>query len=334
MGDRIRTAVLGVGAFGEVHARTYHESEVADLVCVCDLNADRAKEIAAKYRCEYTTNSQEIADDNSIQVVSVATPDFAHREPCLQMIEAGKHILVEKPLATTVEDAEAISRAAVQKGVRLMTDFQNRWNPPFVHAKQVLDSGQLGYPVSAYIRLSNHITVSDRISWSAKSGPQWFLGPHVVDLIRWLFGQEARRVFASGRREILKARGVDTYDAIHAQVVFDDAFATIEVAWIIPPSWPGLDFRMDFLGSKGKIEVEPTHQCVAVGGERFHWPFILGQQVAYDRLYGFFREPIIHFLDCIRHDKPFLVEAGDGLMVTRIIVAIERSLQSGKVVEI
>jgi len=332
--DKIKTAVIGVGTWGEIHARTYHESEGADLVCVCDVNADRAKAIAAKYGCAHTTNSQEIANDKRIQAVSVATPDFAHRAPCLQMIEAGKHVLVEKPLATTVQDADAITRAAEAKGIRLMTDFHNRWNPPFVHAKQVLDSGQLGHPVSAYIRLCNQITVTDRLSWSALSGPQWFLGPHIVDMVRWLFGQEARQVFASGRREILKARGVDTYDAIHAQVIFDDAFATVEVAWILPPSWPGLDFRMDFLGSKGKIEVEPSPQCIAVGGERFQWPFILGQQPADDRTVGFFREPILHFIDCIRHDKPCRVAPGDGLMVTRIIVAIEKSLQSKAVVQV
>lgn len=332
--EKIRTAVVGVGTFGEIHARTYHESESAELVCVYDVNKERARDVASRYQCKYATDSREIADDSSIQVVSIATPDFAHREPCLQMIQAGKHVVVEKPLATTVEDAEAITCAAKAKGVRLMTDFQNRWNPPFVHAKEVIASGELGHPVAAYIRLCNSIVVPERIPWSAQSGPQWFLGPHIVDLVRWLFQQEARQVFAVGRREILKNQGIDTYDVIQAQIIFDDAFATIETAWILPPSWPGLDFRMDFLGSRGKIEIEPTYQCISVGGRSYRMPFILGQQIAYGRMFGFFREPILHFLDCVRSDKPCLVEPEDGLAVTRIIAALERSIELGRVVDV
>lgn len=333
--ERIRAAVVGVGTFGDTHARTYHECDSAELVAVCDLDETRAKAAAVRYGCAYTTDPQEIANDSSIQVVSIATPDFAHREPSLLMIEAGKHLIVEKPLATTVDDAVAITRAAKERGIRFMTDFQNRWNPPFIHAKQLLDSGELGYPVSAYIRLCNHIMVTDWLSWAGRSGPQWFLGPHIVDMVRWLFGQTATKVFASGRREILaQQRGADTYDAIQAQIVFEDAFATVETAWVLPPSWPGLDFRMDLLCSKGKIALEPTACGISVAGDSFKWPFIAGRQEAYGRMFGFFREPILHFLDCVRYDKPCLVDPDDGLAVTRIIVAIEKSLQSGEVVEV
>ncbi len=332
--DKMKAAVIGVGIFGEVHARTYAESETAELALVCDTNAARAKQVAEQYGCRYTTDIQDIVDDSSIRIVSVTTPDFAHREPCLRVIAAGKHVLVEKPLATTLDDAEAITQAAEKKGVRLMTDFQNRWNPPFMHAKQVIESGEVGYPVSAYIRLCNSLIITERLSWTAKSGPQWFLGPHIVDLVRWLFHQEVRRVYATGRRQILKGMGIDTYDAIQAQLIFDDSFATVETAWILPRSWPGLDFRMDFLGSNGKIEVEPTHQCISVGGDKFRMPFILGQQVAFGQMFGFFREPILHFVDCIRNDKPFLVDPQDGLVITRIVVAIEESLKSGKMVDI
>lgn len=332
--EKIKTAVVGVGMFGDTHARTFHDSEKSELVCVCDLNEQRAKESAARYGCEYTTNPQEIANDKSIQVVGIATPDFAHREPCLMMIEAGKHLIVEKPLATSIEDAEVITAAAVKKGIRFMTDFQNRWNPPFIQAKQSIEQGELGDVVSAYIRLSNHKMITEWLSWTAKSGPQWFLGPHIVDLIRWLFAKEVRKVFASGRRGILaKERGVDTFDSIQAQLVFDDAFATVDTSWIIPPTWPGLDFYMDLLGSKGKIQTEPT-KAMSISTDKFSWPFISGRQDAFGNSYGFFKEPLLHFLYCVQEDKPCIVGINDGLIVTRVICAIEESLKTGKVVEI
>ncbi len=332
--EKIKTAVVGVGMFGDTHARTFFETEKAELICVCDVNEERAKEAAQKYGCEYTTDLKEIANDSSIQLVSICTPDFAHREPCLVMIEAGKDLIIEKPLATNLDDAKAITYAAKQKGIRFMTDFQNRWNPPFIQAKQAIESGSLGEVVSAYIRLSNHKMITQWLSWTAQSGPQWFLGPHIVDLLRWLFDQEVRKVFATGRRGILaEEKGVDTWDSIQAQLIFDNAFATIDTSWIIPPSWPGLDFYFDLLGSKGKIQTEPT-KAVTVSGEQFTWPFIGGRQDAYGAMFGFFREPILHFLDCILQDKPCLVAPEDGLIITQIICAIEESLRTGEPVEI
>lgn len=331
---RVKTAVVGVGIFGDTQARAFKESEIADLVWVCDLDEAKAKRAAEKYGCKYTTHPEDIADDSEIQVVGIATPDFAHRDVSLLMIRAKKDVIIEKPLATNVADATAIIEEVKKSGVRMATDFQNRWNPPFIEAKKALESGSLGYPVSAYARLCNSIQINEWLSWTAKSGPQWFLGPHIVDLVRWLFGQDAVKVFAVGRREILKKNGVDTYDAIQAQIVLRDAFATIETAWIVPSSWPGLDFRMDILCSNGKIMVEPNNQCVAISGDRYDLPFILGRQDAYGKMFGFFREPLVQLLDCVRNDKPYLVNVEDGLEVTRIIVAIERSLQSGQVVDI
>lgn len=333
--EKIKTAVVGVGMFGDTHARTFKESATAELVWVCDLNEARAKEAADKYGCKYTTHLEDIANDPGVRVVGIATPDFAHRDASLLMIDAGKDLLIEKPLATTIEDAEAITNAAKKRGIRMMTDFQNRWNPTFVQAKMALESGELGFPVSAYTCLSNSIQINEWLSWTAKSGPQWFLGPHIVDLVRWLFGQEAKKVFAVGRREILKGIGFDTYDAYQAQIIFEDAFATVESSWIVPPTWPGLDFRMEMQTSKGKLRLEPTAPGFTIStNTQFKWPFIGGRQDAYGKMFGFFREPILHFIDCVREDAPCLVDIEDGLKVTKIICAIEESIQTGQVVDI
>ena len=321
--------------FGDTRkAWSFKESEIADLVWVCDLDEARAKRAAEKYGCKYTTHPEDIAQDPNVRVVGIATPDFAHREVSLLMIDAKKDVLIEKPLATNIADATAIVNEVKKMGVRMATDFQNRWNPPFVEAKKAIEGGALGYPVSAYVRLCNSIQINQWLSWTAKSGPQWFLCPHIVDLVRWLFQQETVKVFASGRREILKKIGVDTYNAIQAQLVFPNAFATIETAWILPASWPGLDFRADILCSNGKIMIEPNNQCIAISGAKYDLPFISGRQEAYGKMFGFFLEPLVEFLDCVRKDKPYLVNVEDGLEVTRTIVAIEKSLESGSVVDV
>jgi len=333
--EKIKTAVVGVGIFGDTHCRTYFEDPTIDLVCVCDLDEGCAKKAAQKYNCKYTTDSQEIANDPLINVVSVATPDFAHHAVSLQMIEAGKNLIVEKPLSTNVKDAQEITDAAKAKGIKFMTDFQNRWGIPFIQAKQNLESGAFGKPVSAYIRLANSIMITEWLSWTAKSGPQWFLGPHIVDLICWLFKQKPLRVFANGRREVLKSRGVDVYDAVQAQIVFEDAFATIDTSWIVPTKWPGLDFRMDMQTTKGKMELEPAYNGIVMStNDEYKMPFISGRKDGFNHMFGFFKEPILHFIDHVRNDTPCLVGIEDGLINTKIIVAIEKSIETGKIVEL
>ena len=333
--ERIKVAVIGVGIFGDTHCRAYSEDPTVDLVCVCDQNEERAKQAAQKYNCEYTSNPQEIANDPSISIVSVVTPDFAHRDISLMVIEAGKSLIVEKPLATNVDDAQAITDAVKSKGVKFMTDFQNRWNPPFLQAKQNLESGEFGEPVSAYIRLANSIMITEWLSWSAQSGPQWFLAPHIVDLVCWLYGQKPIKVFAMGKRKILKSLGYDTYDALQAQLIFEDSFATIDTSWIIPKSWPSLDFRMDILTSKGKMELEPTYNGIMTGTHKeYKIPFIGGRLDGFEHMFGFFKEPILHFVNHVRKDIPCIVGVEDGLINTKIIVAIEKSIETGKIIEL
>jgi predicted dehydrogenase len=333
--ERIKAAVVGAGIFGDTHCRVYSESPIVDLAWVCDQDQERAKQAAQRYNCNFTTDLQEITNDPSISIVSVATPDFAHRDISLKVIEAGKNLIVEKPLATNIEDAQAITDAVKRKGVKFMTDFQNRWNAPFIQAKQNLESGKYGEPVSAYIRLANSIMITKWLSWSAKSGPQWFLGPHIVDLVCWLYNQKPIKVFATGKRKVLKSIGYDTYDALQAQIIFKDSFATIDTSWIVPKNWPSLDFRMDILTTNGKMELEPTFNGISMcADEGYQIPFIGGRQDGFDRMFGFFKEPILHFIDHVVKDIPCLVGVEDGLINTKIVVAIEKSIESGKIIEL
>src|SRR5260221_12490600 len=136
--DKIGFGVIGTGIVGGAwHAHVYSRAPRAKLVAVCDLNEQRANEIGKKYGAEKVySDYRKLLENPEIKAVSIATPDFAHREIAVAAAEAGKHILVEKPLATTVEDAEAIVKAAKKAGVKLMVDFHNRVNPPFAGAKE------------------------------------------------------------------------------------------------------------------------------------------------------------------------------------------------------
>ena len=120
-----------------------------------------------------------------------------------------------------------------------MVDFHARWHPLFMGAKGYVERGELGAPVMAYARLSDTIYVpTEMLTWSGQSGPEWFLFPHTMDVVRWLFGREPIEVYAKGYRGVLEAKGIACWDAIQAMVEFEGrAFCTFETSWIVPNSY-------------------------------------------------------------------------------------------------
>lgn len=333
---RLRTAVVGVGTFGENHARAYAEYARSELVWVCDLNEERGREVASRYGARYIQDYEEVARDPSVQAVSVATPDFAHTEPALRMIEAGKHVLVEKPLATSVEEARKVVEAAKTAGVVLMVDFHNRWNPPFLRAKREVLEGRIGEPLVGFARLSDTVYVpTEMLSWAEKSGPQWFLMSHTADLMCWLVGRQPRKVYAVGEKKVLKGRGIDTYDFVQAVLEFEGGTSvTLESCWVLPNSIPRLiDFQVYLAGTKGRISVEAGFQGIEVASEELSHPFVLGQEDAYGRTVGFVQEPIYHFVDCVLEGRTPQCTGEDGLMNVAIIEAALRSLKEGRPVD-
>lgn len=316
-------AVIGVGIYGQIHARVYRRDPRTELVAVWSRSAERREAVASEHGCRAVDDIQQIAEDPRIDLVSIATPDFAHADPALRMLEAGKHVLVEKPMATMVAECERMIAARDRAGVKLMVNFHNRWYPPIAHAKKVIDANEIGQPIVCYGRLSDQIVVATEwLSWAGQSGPEWFLFPHLIDLLRWLLGQEVRRVSAVGRKGLLESQGVDCYDAVQAQLVFDDAVGTIESSWVLPRAWRSvIDFKLDIVGTKGKLNIEGDREGLEVTTDgRMETPFILDPTTT-ELL------PFQHFIECILADQEPSCTGEDGLAVTRVLGAIAKSLQ-------
>lgn len=334
---KLKVAVVGTGLFGSIHVQAYAEHHRSELVIICDLNGKRARKLAKQYHCPCSTDYRDIAHMEEVEAVSIATPDFAHTAIALAMIRAGKHLLIEKPLATSTREALRIVEQAKKRDVRLMIDFHNRFSAPFVEAKRALDAGEIGAPVMGYARLSNRASVPLKmLSWASQSGPEWFLMPHIVDLMCWLVGAEATEVYATASKGILKSRGVDAYDAIQAQVKFaNGAFVTFESAWILPDSSPSvIDFKVSLVGSIGAFNVQVDHQLIELWGRTVSHPFVTGRQDVHGETAGFMQLPMRHFVNALLDDKPFIVTGEDGLRATQIIESALKSVKSRRPVKI
>ena len=210
-GERLKVAVVGVGLIGEQHAEAWASHPRTRVALVCDLDEERARAAAARLGCDWTTSVDDVAASD-VEICSVVTPDFAHRAPAVRLAEAGKHLLIEKPLATTSDDGRAIVQAARASGVRATVSLGNRWMPQIQQARESVQAGEIGEPTMFYARLSDTIDVPTRmLAWAGRSGPQWFLFSHTMDYLRWILGQEAIEVYAVGQKKILAARGIDAF---------------------------------------------------------------------------------------------------------------------------
>ncbi len=340
MAEQVGFGVIGLGVWGETHLMAYTSEPCAKLVGVCDINEQLARQRAERYGAEFwTTDWRELIARDDIAAVSVVTPDFLHREIAVAAAEAGKHVLLEKPMATSIEDAEAIAQAAEKNGITLMVDFHNRWNPAFVQVKAAIDAGELGELQMASLRLNDTIWVpTEMLSWAARSTVAWFLGPHAVDLVRWLFQDEVTRVYAVSRSRILKARGIDTPD--YFQYILElrgGAVVHIENCWIMAESMPTIfDFKVEIIGSEGTIFCDlSTHRMVqkytAQGGE---YPDVVVRYDVHGRPAGFGVESIRHFARAIALGEPLPVNIRDGVENTKVLVAVHESARKGEPVEL
>jgi len=326
---RFGAAVIGAGIYGKCHARAYRKHPDVDLVAIWSRSAERASAAGREAGCTWTTDQDSIAGDPRIQMVSVATPDFGHTEPVLKMLAAGKHVLVEKPMAYTADECRQMIEAANRSGLKLMVNFHNRWYPSLVEAKRLIEEGRIGSPTMAFLRLSDRIEVATEwLSWAGGSGPEWFLFPHTVDLARWLMGQEVLRVFAGGHKGVLSGRGIDCYDAVQALLVMEEGLVTLESSWILPPGWRSvIQMEVDVQGSEGKLEVVCDQEGLQLTAGRLDTPFFLDPWTT-EKL------PIEAFIASVRDGTPVPVPPEEGLACTAVLQAIARSLRTGNVEEV
>ncbi|MGE0132840.1 MAG: Gfo/Idh/MocA family protein [Blastocatellales bacterium] len=336
MTDKVRIGVIGLGIMGEQYARIYQAHPLAEVTAICTRRRERLEEIGEKYgvKARYTDYA-EMLQKAPIDAVCVATPDFAHFEPVKAAINAGKHVLCEKPFTTDLGEADellALSRS--KPGLKLQVAFNHRWLASYYHGFTAIRGGAIGKPLAGYARKNDTIWVStEMIDWAARSTPIHFLGAHDIDLMRWFFGSEPVEVHAYGAKEALAARGVDTYDLVQAQVKFaSGAFATIESAWIYPNTFPSIvDSFVEVIGANGHLHFDRKRESIEMSTEKqFSYPKVFLTSEIFGKLRGAFVECLSDFLDAIINDAEPKVTAFDGRQVTAVLDAVTRSLESGQ----
>jgi len=312
--EKINVAVIGTGFWGKNHARAYKELESTNLVAICDVNAERSQAIASQFGVKAYTDSAQMLKDKEVEAVSVCTWSTVLAQEALKSLEAGKHVLVEKPMAVDSKQAEKLLKKAQENGLHLTVGFLSRFIPGLQHIRDAVASKKIGELVCA--------TAKRVTQWPERIGDVGVIKDtaiHDIDVMQYLTGEDPTAVFAKTGN----MRHKQFEDYAHIMLTYKNGkSAFIESNWLTPYKTRTLTvtgsdaiLRLDYMTQELFIEdakqtLQPRYPVIE--------PLKLELQ---------------HFADCITEKKKPLLTGIDGLKALKIVEAIMESSAKNKVIK-
>jgi UDP-N-acetyl-2-amino-2-deoxyglucuronate dehydrogenase len=335
----LKFALLGCGRIAKRHAELLGNSQIenAELVAVCDIVEEKAKKIGEQFGVPYFSDMHEMLSKIDVDVVSVLTESGYHAQHVIQIAKYRKHIVVEKPMALTLDDADAMIKACDEAGAKLFVVKQNRFNVPVVKTREALEAGRFGKLVLGTVRVrwcrpqSYYDQDPWRGTWAFDGGVLTNQASHHVDLLEWMMG-EVESVHAMSTRALANIEAEDT--AIVNLRFKNGALGIIEATTAVRPK--DLEGSLSILGETGTVEIGGF----AVNQMKV-WNFTESKEedsevmnkysVNPPNVYGFGHQAYYeHVVDSILNNKKHLVDGLQGRKSLELINAIYESIETKK----
>ena len=331
----IGMGVIGLGFMGRRYAHFLNNTEGMKLAGVCDVRAELAVETGQELGCRVFPSYQDLTESSEVKAVFVCTPEHLHLGPALAAIEAGKPVLIEKPVASSLEDARRIGRAAAKGANMVLVGHLLRFEPRWVTAKRMIESGRIGEIVSLASRRIGNLDDQDVLR--GRTSIPLYYGVHDLDVLRWFTGSEATRIYSDRRFGVLRGAGFEVEDLYCAIINFDDgALATAELGWHVPPGAAAAKTTgVAVVGTRGVIRIEQGETGIDVWADDGYvptdttfWP------EAYGIPGGALSVEIRHFANCIRKGLPPAIGLDEAIEALRLALAMQRSAELGAPVDL
>jgi len=332
----IRIAVFGAGFMGSTHARAYARLPGVEIAAIYARSGERAQPLAHEVGSTFTTSVEDILADESITAVDICLPTPEHRSSLEAALSAGKHVLLEKPLALTEDDARAMVDAAAASDQIVMIAHVLRFWPEYVELKRIIDSGEFGRPLAAYATRRQPFP-----AWSKQFGQSDLTGGAIIDMLvhdydalNWVLGAP-RTVTAHAHRN-RRSAGLD-----QAQVLigYDGAQAVSDGGMMMPESYP-FTSALEVLCENGAIEYhfraggrsfeigEPTNALTVYRAEGDPETLTVEQSDPYEN-------EVAYFIDCVRSGaRADRATPEDALSALRIALAARDSAERGTTIDL
>lgn len=337
-----KIALVGCGRIAKRHAEILSSAlNGADLTAVCDVDADKAKTFGEKYGVPWFTDMSEMMRKVNPDIVSVLTPSGMHCEHVLLLAPFGKHIVVEKPMALTLDDADAMINSCDAYGCKLFVVKQNRFNVPVMKLRDAIDRRRFGKLVMGTVRVrwcrpqSYYDMDPWRGTWKFDGGVLTNQASHHIDLLEWMMG-DVESVYAKSTTALVNIEAEDT--AIAVLKFRNGALGCIEATTATRPK--DLEGSISIMGENGSVEIGGF----AVNQMKV-WSFVTQESddanvmdkysVNPPNVYGFGHQAYYeHVLDCLKNGHRQLVDGLEGRRSLELISAIYESIETAKDVQL
>ncbi len=329
MVEKARIGVIGVGYIGDVHIRSLQATGKAEVVAIADVDE---RTLRARQREHGISGAyldyRDMLDGEVLDGVIVATPDEVHRGPVEAVAGVGLPLLLEKPIATNAEDAHAIVGAVEDAGIRCLMGFCLRFKADYASIKEKFDGGELGEPLTAYMRRACPVEEARRLS--GRCSVNDYLAVHDIDFLLWVFGTDVESIFAV-RSDLRLRDELGTSDLYWNTLKWQSgATGSILATWSMPNSYPLiLDSEALLLGSKGSAQVSS-----GLAGQQAYFATDDSFDICHLSGPDMYERQCSHFVDVALGTAEPLATIYDGLNAFRLIEAAEQSVNSDRPVKV
>jgi myo-inositol 2-dehydrogenase / D-chiro-inositol 1-dehydrogenase len=339
--QRTKVAILGAGFISEIHLESYQRFiPEAEVVAVYARNSEKAKEFAAKHQiAKWYTDVDTLIKESDCDIIDICLPNFLHADACIKAAKAGKHIIIEKPLAVTLEEADAMIDACKKANVRLMYAEELCFAPKYERVRHLVKEGAIG---DVYMLKQSEKHSGPHTDWFydvnlAGGGVLMDMGCHAMEWFRWMLGNvKAKSVYASMSTVYHKQRTKGEDNSVVIVEFENGVTAVAENSWA---KHGGMDDRSEVHGTGGVIYADLFMGNSAISYSKHGygyamekadttvgWSFTVFEEVFNQ---GYPHE-LKHFVDCVRNNKQPLVTGEDGRVVLEILYAAYASAGQGK----
>jgi predicted dehydrogenase len=324
---------------GSILAKTAGEIPYVKCVGAADIIMSRAQNLTNQLGGRAYEDFHEMLEKQNPQVVFIATPEPIHREPAIAAAKYGAQIFLEKPMATSLQDADAIIKACEEARVNLMIGYILRFEISYAMIQSAIAEGSIGKFMSAYAR--RMATISEARRLNGRVSPLTYIGVHDIDQILWYHPVPVKSVYARAiKGRVWEEFG--TFDSAWLMMEFeDDTLGIHEVGWTLPEewakwqsptSWNGFgDVRMNVTGTHGNLFLDLTPMNLyGVNQEGWKLPDTRHWPILDNKIVGSVKLEVEHFLDSVRNDKTPCVTGEDGRQSLEVMLAAEKSIAEDK----
>jgi predicted dehydrogenase len=335
---KVGVAVIGMGAAGCLHVECYNEmKEKAKLIAICDIDKVCSETNASMYGTYACSDYQKLLQRDDIDIVDICLPHHLHAEVAVAAAEAGKHVLVEKPIATTLQDADRMITTARKEGVKLMVAENHAFLPAHQLAKDLVDKGVLGriFLAKAYEVVGDVPVVADTWKTSPEAiGTLLDMGVHRFFILRWIVG-EIKSVFAYAEKLACEIE-TDNDDTATVLLKFKNkALGEVDLSCCVVSEPTN---RLELYGTEGTIiedhmwEQPLMYASHKIGYETEGWVRPQVEHAPFPGYYSIsFKKEIEHFIDCVRDNKTPLVTGELGKSALKVALSAYESVKTGKI---